>query len=126
MFHFKPKYLLLTILIFIIEILIALFVNDKIIRPFIGDLLVVVLIYCFLRAFWNTSPKTVAISTLLFSFSVEIAQYFNIVELMGLQNNRFAVVLIGNVFSWLDLIAYSVGVFISYKMDVKDGLHPSL
>jgi len=41
----RIKYALATIAIFLIELLIALFVRDRFIRPYVGDMLVVVLIY---------------------------------------------------------------------------------
>ena len=37
--------------LFIVETLIALFVRDAFIRPYMGDILVVILIYCFVRIF---------------------------------------------------------------------------
>ena len=40
-------YLAASIIVFIIELIIALYVHDRIIRPYIGDMLVVVLVYCF-------------------------------------------------------------------------------
>lgn len=39
-------YLAASIIVFIIELIIALYVHDRIIRPYIGDMLVVVLVYC--------------------------------------------------------------------------------
>ncbi len=38
-------YLAASIIVFIIELIIALYVHDRIIRPYIGDMLVVVLVY---------------------------------------------------------------------------------
>lgn len=51
------KYLCAFIIVFIIEVLIALFINDKFIRPYVGDILVVVLIYCFIRSFVGIEGK---------------------------------------------------------------------
>jgi hypothetical protein len=42
-------YLLLTLGIFALELFIALEVHDAFVRPFVGDVLVVVLIYCAVR-----------------------------------------------------------------------------
>ena len=44
-------YLAASIIVFIMELIIALYVHDRIIRPYIGDMLVVVLVYCFVRVF---------------------------------------------------------------------------
>jgi uncharacterized membrane protein YfcA len=51
---FNKTYFALAMLIFGIEILIAKFAHDQIIRPYIGDLLVVILIYCFVKSFLDT------------------------------------------------------------------------
>lgn len=112
MLRFKKTYFLLTIFLFIIELLIALYIHDNFIRPTIGDLLVVILIYCFLMTFLNLKYWATSIFVLLFAYLVEILQYFHIVELLGLQNNKLMVIVIGNSFSWKDLIAYLSGVLI--------------
>lgn len=109
---FNKYYLFLTIVLFLIELSIALYIKDNFIRPFGGDVLVVILIYCFLKIFWNERPLKVALIVLAFSFVVEILQYFNVVKLLGLQNNKIASVIIGTSFSWLDLVAYTVGFII--------------
>jgi len=118
-FHFKKKYLLLTILLFLVEVFIAKFVHDRFIRPFFGDFLVVILLYFFAKTFWNASSKTIAISVLIFSFVVEILQYFKIVEILGLKGNRLAEIVIGTSFSWLDLVAYTLGVLTVYWLDTR-------
>ena len=119
----NKKYIFLTLLIFAIEICIALFVKDRFIRPFIGDLLVTVLLFSFFRIFYHGSGFKLAIAVLLFSFSVEILQYFKLIELLGLQNNKFATIVLGATFDWLDLLAYFLGIFISFLMDKR--LHNS-
>lgn len=110
--RFNKQYFVLTILLFIIEILIALHVHDKIVRPYIGDFLVVILIYCFLKSFLNTPVFATGIAVLIFSYSVEILQYLNIVDILGLQDSNFARIIIGNSFAWIDIIAYTAGVFL--------------
>ncbi len=120
-FHFNLKYLLLTILTFAVEIFIALFVDDRIVRPFIGDALVVVLIYCFLRIFLNVNYLTAAFGVLLFACLIEILQYFDYVKLLGLENNLVLSVMMGRTFEWLDFAAYFAGflVIISTEFVIK-------
>jgi len=85
-------------------------VHDEIIRPYIGDLLVVILIHCLLRSFLNKSVQSIAISTLLFSYTVEILQYLNIVEILGFKDSKLARILIGTNFSWIDILSYTIGI----------------
>jgi len=103
------NYLFLAFLIFTIEVLIALYVHDRIIRPYIGDTLVVILMYCTLKAFFELSVWKAAISVLAFSFFIEMLQYFRIVELLGLSHNKLASTIIGTSFAWQDLVAYLLG-----------------
>lgn len=95
MFQFNKKSFIISILIFLIEVIIALYINDRIIRPFIGDILVVILIYYFIKSFINTKTINIAIFTLLFSFLVEALQYFKFVDLIGLGHNKVARIIIG-------------------------------
>ena len=110
MLRFNIRYFICAAILFFIEVFIAWFIHDDIVRPYIGDLLVVILIYCFLRAFLTFSVWTIAIATLLFSYAIETLQYFNIVEKLGLQHSKIARVIIGTSFSWTDILAYTCGV----------------
>ena len=119
MLTFNLRYFTATIILFITEVLIALYVHDSIIRPYIGDLLVVILIYCFVRSFFNFSARSTAIAVLLFSYATEVMQYFHVVTLLGLQHSRLARIVIGTSFSWEDLIAYTAGIIIVLIIETK-------
>jgi hypothetical protein len=112
MFKFQKKYFIFTILLFLTEVIIALFVDDAIIRPYIGDTLVVILIYCGVKSFFDFSVIPLAIGVLLFSYTIEILQYFNLVHMLGLQESKLARIVIGNSFAWGDIIAYTLGFVI--------------
>ncbi|MDB5202718.1 MAG: hypothetical protein JWQ27_2127 [Ferruginibacter sp.] len=112
MFRFRPNYLISAIVLVIVEVLIALYMDDAVIRPYVGDLLVVILIYCFMRTFLNYSAWQLAIASLLFSYFVEILQYFKIVEVLGLEKFALARILIGTYFTWVDMLAYTAGFII--------------
>jgi hypothetical protein len=112
MLTFNKNYFGLTLLIFLIEVLIALFVNDTFIRPYLGDVLVVILIYCFLKSFLKLPVLTVALFVLAFSFTIEFLQFFNIVEKLHLEKSKIARIVIGTSFSWIDLLTYIAGIAI--------------
>ena len=107
---FRLRYLIAAAFLLLVEICIALYVRDSLVRPYGGDFLVVILIYCVGRAFLNWSVTAVAVATLLFSFAVEIGQYYSLVDRLGLRGNRLAEVVIGVGFSWGDLLAYTLGI----------------
>lgn len=110
--RFNTYYCAWSIILFLIELYIALHIDDNFIRPYIGDLLVVILIYTIVRAFFKFSIMTTAIGVLLFSFAVEVLQYFKIVKILGLGASQLARTIIGTTFSWEDLVAYSIGIII--------------
>jgi hypothetical protein len=112
MLKFHKGYAWLSLLLLLTEIAIAVFVQDSIIRPYIGDLLVVILIYCFIRSFFSIRVWKTAIAVLLFAYTLEILQYLRIVELLGLGHSRFANIIIGNVFAWMDMLMYTMGIAI--------------
>ena len=112
MFKFQWKYFVLAILLFLAEVLIAYYMHDKIIRPYVGDLLVVILIYCFIKSFVNISVTKAAIFVLLFAYVIELLQYLNMIKFLGLQKSRMANIVLGNYFEWIDLVAYTIGIAI--------------
>lgn len=107
--RFHKTYFLLFVLIFITEVLIALYVHDDFIRPYFGDVLVVILIYCFVKAFLKIRTLTAAVGVLLFAFLVETLQYFKIIEVLGLEKVKLARVVIGTSFAWMDIWCYIAG-----------------
>ncbi len=112
MLTFNKTYFGLAILIFIIEVLIALFVKDNFVRPYVGDVLVVILMYCFAKSFLRVPVRLLAMSVLAFSFIIEALQYVKIVERLGWEKSQFARTVIGTSFAWADIIAYMVGIAI--------------
>lgn len=112
MLTFNKSYFGIAILIFFIEVLIALFVNDTFVRLYLGDVLVVILIYCFLKSFLKLPVFPVAVFVLLFSFTIEFFQFLNIVEKLHLEKSRIARIVIGTSFSWIDLLTYIAGIVV--------------
>lgn len=112
MLRLNKTYFLFTAIIFVTELCIALFVHDRIIRPYVGDVLAVILIYCFVKAFFRVKIITAAIGVLLFAFLLEFAQYFSIINKLGLQHSRIAKIVLGTSFSWIDILLYIIGISI--------------
>ncbi|HMO62593.1 MAG TPA: DUF2809 domain-containing protein [Ferruginibacter sp.] len=107
--QFKRNYFIFTLLLLVVEVCIAVFVHDRFIRPYFGDVLVVALIYCFIQSFFNFPVIPTATAVLLFAFFIELLQYFNIVNRLGWQNSTLACTVIGTSFAWEDIIAYIAG-----------------
>lgn len=117
----RIHYIVLTVIIFVVEVLIALFVRDRFIRPYVGDMLVVVLIYTFLRIWIPDSVRRLPLYVFLFAAGVEILQYFRLVERLGLENNAFFRVLIGTSFDVKDILCYAAGCGLVWFVERKKG-----
>lgn len=109
LFRFEIKYIYLFCVLFIIELGIAKYINDVFIRPFIGDVLVVVLIYCFLRAFLNVPSSKVALGVFVFACCIELLQAIHFVSLLGFEGCKPIAIALGSTFDVKDILAYLVG-----------------
>lgn len=119
---FSRRHALLALLLFTIELLIGTQLDDAFVRPFIGDLLVVMLIYCLLRTLLVIPCYPLAVGVLLFAISVETGQYFHLADRLGLGHIPLARIIIGSTFDPKDLLAYLLGtvlIMISHAARVK-------
>jgi hypothetical protein len=121
MLTFNRNYFLPAFFLLAIEVLIAVFVHDAFVRPYIGDLLVVILLYCIARSFLKIPAWIAASAVLLFSYTVELLQYFNFVERLGWAHSKIAVIILGNSFGWPDLLAYTIGIAVVLLIEAMKG-----
>ena len=109
--------LVITILLFLTETAIALWVRDAFIRPYLGDVLVILLIYYFVKSFFPLPTAVVATATLLFAFLIEYLQYMNCISLLGLEKNKIARTVLGASFSWEDIGCYVAGFLLIFPIE---------
>lgn len=119
-FRFDKKYFLYFLGLLIVEILIALFIQNETIRGAIGDVLVVILIYCFLQAFFQMDKKKTIIGVGIFALLVEISQAFKLVEKLNLQDNKFFSTVLGTTFDLNDIWAYLAGCAVVWMLEFYD------
>lgn len=105
----RLTYTIIFILLFSVEVLIALFVHDSFIRPFVGDILVVMLVCAFLRIFISDKVRFLPVFATLFAVTVEALQYFDFVKLLGLENNPVISIALGRTFDIKDIVCYIIG-----------------
>lgn len=110
-FQFNKKYFLQAVSLFLIEVLIAtIFRKIYFLRAYVGDILVVMLIYTFVLSFLKVKNKDkLLVGIFLFAVAIEILQFFKIAELLGFSKGSIGYTLMGNYFSWEDIICYAVG-----------------
>ena len=83
-------YIISFLLIFCIEVLIALYVRDNFIRPYVGDMLVVVLVYSFARIFLPTGIPRMPFYVFLFACFVEVLQYFRTASRLWMRQKTYS------------------------------------
>lgn len=101
-------YLLCFIVILAVEVFIGMYVRDAFVRPYLGDALVVVLIYCFVRIFIPCGIRWLPVYVFAFACFIEVMQYFRLVDVLGL-TNRVARIVLGSTFDLKDILSYAAG-----------------
>lgn len=92
-----------------VEIFIALYVRDAFVRPYLGDVLAVIVVYCFVRIFLPGRIRLLPLYIFFFAAGVEVLQYFRLAERLCLTDSRFMRILLGSVFDWKDILCYAAG-----------------
>lgn len=108
--NIKLNYLFLCILLLVVEIVIAIYAKDEFIRPLLGDYLAVILVFYFLATFLKTSLNKIAFISLLISYIIEGLQFIHILKLLDLEKYTVLKIVLGTSFSWMDMLAYTLGI----------------
>lgn len=112
-------YFSVFILLFAVEVSIAVFVHDNFVRPFIGDVLVVMLVCAFLRIIVPEKIKLMPVFATAFAVIIEVLQYFDFVKLLGLENNVILSTALGRTFDIKDIICYIIGGIIFFVAEIN-------
>lgn len=101
-----------------IEVLIALFVHDDFVRPYIGDALVVGVLYCLIRIVFPNQCRLLPLWIFLFSAGVELLQGIGLADLIGLSESSVLRILLGSVCDWWDILSYAVGCLVLAGIEI--------
>lgn len=115
----NTKYIIAFLILLIIEIIIGIFIKDAVIRPYLGDVLVVILIYALIRGLTVRTIKFLPAYVFLLALIVELTQYYRIVEKLNLQNYRVISTIIGTSFDVKDIFCYFIGCIILIAWEKK-------
>jgi hypothetical protein len=121
--RFCGKSFVLSMLLFAVLVYIALYVHDTFIRPFVGDVLVVLWLFYLLQSFINIAYLKLATYVLCFAYIIESAQYFNVISWFHLEHIEVIKVVFGATFDWLDLLAYTLGWLIILLINIFQSTH---
>lgn len=121
-FKFYYKSFLIAIFIFVVEVLIATELkNIFFVRAYLGDVFVVMLMYYFIKAFFDFNPTKLIVGIFIFSCLIEFAQYFHFGKLLGFKDTRIVMIMLGNSFSWIDILCYFAGCAVIFLFIILDG-----
>jgi hypothetical protein len=109
---YRTQYLLLAILLLLLEISIGAYAHDQFIRPYVGDFLITIFLYCLAQSAGRWPVAAVLSAVLLLSYLIEISQRFHLVTQLGLAHSRVARLVLGSAFSWGDMLAYTLGALL--------------
>ena len=102
----RNGYLLIFSALLLAELAIALFVQDSLIRPYVGDVLATLLLCCLSRA---VIPKLhPALPVFALSAAVEAWQYLGLTAKLGLSGTALGI-LLGATADWKDVLCYAIG-----------------
>lgn len=117
-FKLNKFYLVLTSILFAIEVSIAVYVKTGFIRNTLGDFLVTILLFCVFKSFLKVDSVKLGAFVLAFAFLIEFLQLLNILEYLNIENTLVRIIL-GTTFHISDLIAYTLGMLAIVIIDTK-------
>ena len=103
--------------LFAVEIIIGLYVRDQFVRPYIGDMLVVVLLWALVRMIIPFRAVWLSGAIYVFAVLVELSQMIPLVDFLEIEN-RLIRVLMGTSFAVGDLFAYAAGCIVTAIVDI--------
>lgn len=103
--------------LFAVEIIIGLYVHDQFVRPYIGDMLVVVLLWALVRMIIPFRAIWLSGAIYVFAVLVELSQMIPLVDFLEIEN-RLIRVLMGTSFAVGDLFAYAAGCIVTAIVDI--------
>ena len=106
----RAIYFLIFLFLLGLEIAIATYLKTGFIRAYLGDLLVVILLYCLLMSILKPSVKTGLLLTLAIAFAIELLQLIDLTRFFPQEYKQLATLVLGSHFSWLDLLMYVLGI----------------
>lgn len=104
----RGRYWLAFGLLLLVEVLIAQYVHDRFVRPYLGDVLVILLLYCLGRGIGIRS-RWLAFGVTLLGAAAELLQALGCADRLGLAEDSVLRVILGSTFDWADLACYLVG-----------------
>ncbi len=114
----RIKYLIIFIIIFMVEVFIGAYSHSGIIRNYVGDILVIPVMYFFIRIIYPKRIRKLPYILFLFAVIVEILQYMKINNILGIEGSSLLGILLGSTGDIKDILCYFIGTIIIIIIDV--------
>ena len=110
----RLPYIIGFVLLAAVEVCIGVFYFSRFIRSYVGDVIIVWVLYCLFRSFVpkRFSSYAVAVGILAFSFAVEFLQKAHIADILGVENELLRII-IGTSYAAEDLWSYIAGTAVT-------------
>lgn len=96
-------------LLLAVEFIIARHVHDRFFRPYVGDVLVVMVLYFAIRSISVWKVRMLPLWIFLFAAGVESLQYVQIADLLGAKKYPILRIIVGATFDVKDIVCYGIG-----------------
>ena len=110
----RLPYIIGFVLLVTAEVCIGVFYFSNFIRSYVGDVIIVWVLYCLFRSFVpkKFSSYGIAVGILIFSFAVEFLQKAHIADILGVENKLLRII-IGTSYATEDLWCYVAGTAVT-------------
>lgn len=109
MFRFSIPWAVFAFALFALEVYIGAKVHDTFVRPYLGDVLVVMLVHAIVRTFVTFRWRLVLPGVVVFAFAVEGLQAIHMADRLGLRPGGIAAIVLGSQADGKDLLCYLAG-----------------
>lgn len=117
MIRFNKKYALYFLGLFVVQILIGAFIKNPAFQENVGNMILVITIYCLLQALFNFNKKWTIFGVGIAAFVFEISKSYDIIEKLNLGDNHTLASLFGSGFNFNNVWSYLVGCAIIYMLE---------
>ncbi len=104
----RIMYAVVFLFLVAVEVVIGVFVHDSFVRPYLGDVIIVIVLYALARIALPEKYPFMPLGIFVFSVLTEILQGFHIADILGVKNPVLRAI-IGTSFDWKDIICYGAG-----------------
>ncbi|ADX67897.1 MULTISPECIES: DUF2809 domain-containing protein [Weeksella] len=117
MLQIRPKYFFFTLILAVAVYFLANNTETIVLQQYIKNIAFILFLYCFVRSFFRFNAPQVLGFSLFACFLLKLLQATNFFGWIGILDQHFLQILIGNVYSWWDILSYTIGFLVLIAID---------